>query len=185
MRIIVTLSTGHPMRRPHYRARPNIFPCIFLTIGLALGVCTPRQSRAAEPATADAATWRHWVEKMKSADRGPFKHVRWFCKDGTVLEPTAFACVDHGGGAQHGEWTDQVKTLRAQGYYLANILEDLDIDEFVAAPDADDRWNQLLFEQFLIAQKVRADLRDPGKLRALRNDFPQKRLLLLVDGSGA
>ena len=90
------------------------------------------------------------IEAMKSAPRGPFSRIRWFCKDGTVLPPRPYACKPHGGGSQHGEWTDEVKTLRADGFFIANLLADLDVDELVATPGYEDRINQILIEQFLI-----------------------------------
>jgi len=67
-------------------------------------------------------TLRQWITEMKTSSRGPFARIRWFCNDGSVLPPKAYACKDHNGGVQHGEWTDRVKRLRAGGYYIANIL---------------------------------------------------------------
>ena len=43
------------------------------------------------------------VEEMKAAERGPYTRIRWFCKDGTVQPPAAFACKERGGGRQHAE----------------------------------------------------------------------------------
>lgn len=97
-----------------------------------------------------APTYRQWVEEMKAADRGPFSRIRWFCKDGTIRDAKS-PCTNNGGGAQHGEWTDKVKEMRRNGYVIANIFEDLNIREAVSAPDFDDVYNQMLFEQFLIA----------------------------------
>ncbi|MEE8343126.1 MAG: PEP/pyruvate-binding domain-containing protein [Gammaproteobacteria bacterium] len=98
----------------------------------------------------DEATLRGWIEDMKASDRGPFARIRWFCNDGKILPPKAYACVPHGGGSQHGEWTKRTKELRANGYYVANILADLDIDEFVKQRNYWDEFNQILIEQFLI-----------------------------------
>ncbi len=98
----------------------------------------------------DEAALRGWIEDMKASDRGPFARIRWFCNDGKILPPKAYACVPHGGGSQHGEWTKRTKELRAKGYYVANILADLDIDEFVKKHNYWDEFNQILIEQFLI-----------------------------------
>ena len=103
------------------RARLGLLPC--LLIGVAVQV--------AQSQTGNVATYRQWVQEMKLADRGPFSRIRWFCKDGTIHEPRPYACGDRGGGAQHGEWTDKVKQMRAAGYRIANIYEDLDIAAFV------------------------------------------------------
>ena len=65
--------------------------------------------------------YQSWVQSMKTADRGPFSQIRWFCKDGSVLPPTPYACKDLGGGRQHGEWTAKTKTLRENGFLIANV----------------------------------------------------------------
>ncbi len=54
---------------------------------------------------------RQWVEQIKRNQRGPFKRLRWFCNDGAILPPKAYACSEHGGGVQHGQWTEQVLLL--------------------------------------------------------------------------
>ena len=98
----------------------------------------------------DEATLRSWVQEMKTSSRGPFKHLRWFCADGTILPPKEYACKDHGGGVQHGEWTDQVKLMRANGYYIANVYADIKPQAFVADPRHLDILKQMILEQFLI-----------------------------------
>lgn len=118
---------------------------------LAIALLMALAGAAVPAAPAPASEYRQWIEAMKAADRGPFKHIRWFCKDGAVLEPRPYGCAEHGGGAQHGEWTDRVKEMRAAGYYVANLYEDLDIDAFLGQPDLPDALHQMLFEQFLIA----------------------------------
>ena len=107
-------------------------------------------------ATGDALTnrsqqYRQWVDQMKSDPRGPFSAIRWYCRDGSVLPPAPSACADHGGGWQHGEWNEHAKTLRSQGYKIANVLAGTDAADWIAAPDAPDTFAQLLVEKFLIA----------------------------------
>ncbi len=96
-------------------------------------------------------TLRQWVEEMKTNPRGPFARIRWFCNDGSILPPKPYACTNHGGGIQHGEWSDQVKRLRAGGYYIGNVLAALDVDQVTGAPGYSDLYNQILIEKFLIA----------------------------------
>ena len=105
---------------------------VFLTV-MAIG--------AAAEAAADLparTVLRQWVVEMKSAARGPFTRIRWFCNDGSILAPKPYACKEHGGGVQHGQWTDRVKRLRAGGYYIANVLASLDPepDGAASAPEA-------------------------------------------------
>ena len=97
------------------------------------------------------APFQSWIEQMKTAPRGPFARLRWFCSDGTVQTPEAYACKDHGGGVQHGEWTDHVKTLRGLEYYIANVYADLISNTVTKNPHHFDIVKQMILEQFLIA----------------------------------
>jgi hypothetical protein len=99
----------------------------------------------------EAGTYRAWVEQMKQDPRGPFDAVRWFCKDGTVLPPAAYACQPHGGGVQHGQWSVRTRELRDHGYYVANVLAGFDAGKAVADTDFADRYRQLLIERYLMA----------------------------------
>ena len=98
----------------------------------------------------DKATLRTWIEEMKSARRGPFLRIRWFCQDGTILPPKG-SCREHGGGIQHGEWNARTKQLRAGGYHIANILGDVKLQDFTKQPEYASIYKQILLEQFLLA----------------------------------
>ena len=123
--------------------RTNLITGILLLASLAFtaqcAASTPRSS-----------TGQAWLQEMKTSERGPFRRIRWFCKDGAILPPKAYACQPHGGGHQHGEWSQRTLDLRKQGYYIANILAGLDADSFVQTPGYRDQLNQILIEQFLI-----------------------------------
>jgi hypothetical protein len=97
----------------------------------------------------DAATAKQWIEQMKRSERGPFERIRWFCKDGTVLPPEPYACKEHGGGRQHGEWNDRTVALRQAGYLIANVLAGIE-PERVLDEAFYDEYRQILLEQFLI-----------------------------------
>ena len=116
---------------------------------LLLLVLTPLPQVAADLPSRE--TLRQWVAEMKTSSRGPFARIRWFCNDGSILPPKPYACRDHDGGVQHGEWTDRVKRLRIGGYYIGNVLAALDIDQVTGAPGYSDLYNQILIEKFLIA----------------------------------
>jgi hypothetical protein len=105
------------------------------------------------PVHADATTerYRGWIEQMKTDPRGPFVSVKWFCSDGTVLPPKAYACQSHGGGHQHGEWSDRTKELRANGYMVATLLAGIDARQAVADPGFHDQFAQMLTERYLMA----------------------------------
>jgi len=89
------------------------------------------------------------VDALKASPRGPFERIRWFCKDGTVLPPKAYACRDHGGGFQHGELNAQTKALRAKGYAVATVYAGIDPAQFVGKNANVGLLDQMLMERFL------------------------------------
>jgi len=117
-----------------------------LILGLVLAITLAPLPAAAE----DATTFRQWVEEMKTAPRGPFRQLRWFCKDGSVHPPKPYPCEERGGGYQHGEWNARALELREQGYYIANIMAGIDPPALAAAPDFNDIYAQTLIEQYLV-----------------------------------
>lgn len=123
-----------------------------LGLTLALVAVTTSTVQAAEAAapTADAALHRQWIEDMKASPRGPFSQIRWFCKDGAVLLPTPSACKPHGGGHQHGLWSERTLALRAAGYRVANFFADLDVDGLLQADPTQTPLAQMLVERFLV-----------------------------------
>jgi hypothetical protein len=125
-----------------------------LTAVLLAQACVAVQvARAASGAgrEAGAAQARAWIVQMKSAARGPFVAIKWFCKDGRVLPPKDYDCAKKGEGWQHGDWSERTKQLRAQGYEIANVLAGIDATAAVASADFPDRYAQLLVEKFLVA----------------------------------
>ena len=119
---------------------------VFLALVLAMPATA---SSAVTPQGGDGdstARYRDAIAAMKSAPKGPFARIRWFCADGSVLPPEPFACREHGGGRQHGEWTDVVKRMRADGYPIANVFAALAPEDF-----GDDAWRRLL--PFLLAEQ--------------------------------
>jgi hypothetical protein len=134
------------MPNPRHRAA-------VLTSLLIGAISVAAAGRAATPEAADlpdAATLRGWIAEIKESPKGPFQAIRWFCEDGTVQPPKAYACADHGGGVQHGLWTDRVVAMRAGGYAIANLLADLDPEEFTGDEADVETFTQILLERFLI-----------------------------------
>ncbi|MBW2495283.1 MAG: phosphoenolpyruvate synthase, partial [Deltaproteobacteria bacterium] len=105
---------------------------------------------AAASTDAKSSELLQWVQQMKNSPQGPFQGIRWFCADGSVQPPKAYACSQRGGGIQHGLWTERVQQMRADGYKIANLLAPIPSDAF-AGEDADlDTLKQILIEKFLI-----------------------------------
>ncbi|MEX2524392.1 MAG: PEP/pyruvate-binding domain-containing protein [Gammaproteobacteria bacterium] len=86
---------------------------------------------------------------MKQADRGPFSRIRWFCADGTILPPQPHACREHGGGRQHGEYSERTTILRDNGYLIANVLSALTPQQILADEANHLKW--ILLERHLFA----------------------------------
>lgn len=107
--------------------------------------------------------------------------MRWFCADGAVLPPRAFACADHGGGIQHGQLSDEAQTLRDGGYAVANVLAATDPTDFTGEHPDLGLLTQILLERFLvdwddgwIFQRAR---RIPGMLQAEDEEEAARRLV--------
>ncbi len=98
----------------------------------------------------DQAAARAMVVSMKTSPKGPFDAIRWYCRDGSVLPPSAGACRAHGGGVQHGRLGGDARALRAAGYFVANHLADADATAWLG--DAADLrgLGDILLERFLI-----------------------------------
>jgi hypothetical protein len=90
------------------------------------------------------------IAAMQAGERGPFQRIRWFCADGSLLPPEPDACKPHGGGAQHGEWSETTLALRAAGYRIANVYADLEVEALLAEPHAMHALAQMAIERFLI-----------------------------------
>jgi len=138
------------MKNHSLRFSRTLLAGFFLVQACAVVTVARAASTAAAP-SASTAPLRGWIAQMKQNPRGPFVAIKWFCKDGRVLEPRDYACAKKGEGWQHGEWSERTKQLRAKGYSIANVLAGIDATAAVVAPDFTDRYAQLLVEKFLIA----------------------------------
>jgi hypothetical protein len=88
------------------------------------------------------------VHAFKGDDRGPFKAIRWFCPDGTVIAPDQ-RCPKP-GGIQHGLHKDAVSRLAAEhGIYLGQILAGTQPTEVLDAANDNSRLKQYQLEKYL------------------------------------
>jgi len=95
-------------------------------------------------------SYRAAITAMKEQPRGPFKRLRWFCADGSILPPKAGACREHGGGVQHGQWSDKTLQLRNDGFMIGNVLAATNPSQIVDNYTPDGELQAILIEQFLI-----------------------------------
>ena len=120
------------------------------------------------------AEHRALIAAMKTSERGPFSRIRYFCHDGQVLEPKAYACEKFGGGYQRGEWSADTQRLRAAGYPIANLLVTVEPAR-LAGPAADrELLGVLLVERFLVAQDNGWILRRAQYYRGAVQDHNEK-----------
>jgi len=124
---------------------------LVLLLALALSATAPSAATRQSAASDDTVRHQQWINAMKTAERGPFARLRWFCNDGTVHPPKPYPCEKRGGGYQHGEWNKQTRTLRDRGYYIATLLAGVDPQALIADDNFIDRYDQMLIEKYLVA----------------------------------
>lgn len=96
------------------------------------------------------ANYQAAIMDMKAQKRGPFKRLRWFCNDGAILPPKSGACRPHGGGRQHGQWSDITLELRENGFIVGNVLAATDPLAVANNYSPEGELQALMLEQFLI-----------------------------------
>lgn len=77
---------------------------------------------------ADNNQIKEMVQKFKNDPKGPYKDIRWFCKDGTTRPPQE-RCPEP--GVQHARYKDEVVNLGNTNHiYLGQILTPTEYKEF-------------------------------------------------------
>ena len=123
-----------------------LLPLVVLLMALANpGIASSSPGRG----SADLERYQAWLQQLREHPRGPFSRIRWFCSDGTILPPKAYACQPHGGGVQHGQWNAQVVELREQGYLVANLLAGSDPVTMLDDDGFDNTYAQVLIEKWV------------------------------------
>jgi hypothetical protein len=149
---------------------------------LGIGLCAPAARAPATPV--DPETARAWIQEFERSPKGPFDAVRWFCRDGAVLDPRPGACASHGGGIQHGRWNPHARALRESGYEVANLLSVVDPSRFVGPRAQTPVLAQILLERFLIGADdgwiFRGARSYRGALQAEDEEAGAKRLVLAL-----
>lgn len=106
--------------------------------------------RIATAQTVDHSEVTALIERFKSDTRGPFKDIRWFCKDGSVIPPKE-KCPEP-GGVQRARYKDEVAALGKQHHiYLGQILSNTPKEEFWDAASQHARLKQYQIEKYLRA----------------------------------
>lgn len=108
------------------------------------------QSPFEPPPASVVAEARNIVAGMQAAQRGPYLRLRWFCNDGTIQPPAAYACAERGGGRQHAEYSAERERLAELGWSVGTIYAALSFEELFDAADRNQRLRELPLERYLI-----------------------------------
>lgn len=93
---------------------------------------------------------RELVAKYKADIRGPYKDIRWFCPDGSVIPPKE-KCPEP-GGAQRARYKDEVVALGKDHHlFLGQILSTTPKADFWDAEHYNSRLKQYQMEKYLRA----------------------------------
>ncbi|MDX1499410.1 MAG: hypothetical protein R3176_05910, partial [Woeseiaceae bacterium] len=109
------------------------------------------QAAPLDPPTPEAiAEGRQIVQEMKASPRGPYSRIRWYCNDGTVQPPVAYACREHGGGRQHAEYSAARARLADLGWSVGTIFAALTFEELIQSQPRQGRLRELPLERYLV-----------------------------------
>jgi hypothetical protein len=144
---------------PRSRSHRERFLLIFLVFA---GFCAGAAPLDAPPPEALTEA-RRIVQEMTDSQRGPYSRIRWYCNDGTIQPPVAYACSEHGGGQQHAEYSPQRERLAELGWSVGTIFAALSYDELFDATHRQQRLREIPLERYL------TDIDDGWVLRRARN----------------
>tara|TARA_R110002049_G_scaffold58421_2_gene158908 strand:+ start:2328 stop:5228 length:2901 start_codon:yes stop_codon:yes gene_type:complete len=90
------------------------------------------------------------ILQYKKDVRGPYKDIRWFCKDGSIRQPKD-PCPDKTGpGVQHARYKDAVEQLaKTNQIYFGQILAYTDKEEFWDIENNHSRLKQYQIDKYL------------------------------------
>lgn len=92
---------------------------------------------------------RTMIARYKTDARGPYKDIRWFCKDGTIREARD-PCPGLKQGNQHASFKPEVIALAEEEHiFLGQILATTPKEDFWDLPNAQSRLKQYQLEHYL------------------------------------
>jgi len=90
------------------------------------------------------------VNELKNDSRGPYKRIRWFCKDGSIREPKDPCPDSTGGGIQHASYKEDVIRLGNNYHiYFGDILAYTDKIDFWDKENNQSRLIQYQLSKYL------------------------------------
>jgi len=95
----------------------------------------------------DSKAIESMIRVFKSDPKGPYKDIRWFCKDGSTRPPKE-RCPEP--GMQRARYRDEVKKLAETDHiFLGQILATTEYTEFWDAANNHSRLKQYMLERYL------------------------------------
>jgi hypothetical protein len=138
-------------------ARERVLLIFLLFAGIRAGAAP------LDPPTPEALTEaKRIVQEMAESQRGPYSRIRWYCNDGTVQPPVAYACTERGGGRQHAEYSSQRQRLEELGWSVGTIFAAFSYEELFDSERRQQRLRQIPLERYL------TDIDDGWVLRRAR-----------------
>lgn len=90
------------------------------------------------------------IESYKTDSRGPYKEIRWYCKDGTIIPPQE-KCPEP-GGVQRARHKEEVYALSLSNHvFLGQILSTTPFPDFWDTENYNSRLKQFQLEKYLKA----------------------------------
>ncbi len=118
-------------------------------VSILLCLAAALSSFQAQTQTIDNTTISEMIQRYKNDARGPYKDIRWFCKDGSTVSPQE-RCPEP--GVQRARYKKEVIDLGLNKHvFLGQILSTTDFSEFWDAKYHNSRLKQYQLEKFLRA----------------------------------
>ena len=90
------------------------------------------------------------ISIYKIEHRGPYKDIRWFCKDGSVREPKDPCPQEISPGVQHARYKDVVVNIGKKNHvFLGQILAYTANQEFWDSKNHNSRLKQYQLDKYL------------------------------------
>ncbi len=90
------------------------------------------------------------IETLKKDARGPYKDIRWFCKDGSVRDPKDPCPKEIGPGVQHARYKDIVEKIGSKNHiFLGQILAYTDKETLWDESNSNSRLKQYQLGKYL------------------------------------
>lgn len=135
-------------------SRHSSTPCVSrlgpLCIALVLLAGSATAAPLDQPTPEMLTEARRIVHEMIDNPRGPYSRIRWFCNDGTVQAPVAYACQERGGGRQHAEYSPARKRLAELGWSVGTVFAATTLDELRNSQPREARLRELPLERYLV-----------------------------------